>query len=135
MKLGEKLKIIIEKAISVGMISNKAAFAKLLGVNEATLYRLFTMDSLKTKYIKTICEITKISIEDFYRETDPSVLVQEPSGVYLTKNQMLAKELSDLNHELQLAKNMVASLQEQLKLKEEIIELMRVKESLIKSPK
>ena len=127
MIIGEKLKSMVEKAVLLNIVSTQKDFARLLDIHEASLYRLFTMDSLKSKHIKKACEIVKISIEDFYREDNPSNLVAEPANPYITKSQTLVNEINQLKHELLIANNMIASLQEQLKLKEEIIALMKAK--------
>jgi hypothetical protein len=127
MRTGEKFKNMVEKAISVGIVPNKATFAKLLGVNEASMYRWFTMDSIKTKHLKKACEIMKISLEDFFREDNPAQLVQDPQAVYVTKSQRLALDLDAchrLNERLQVE---IDGLKKQVALQEEIITVLKAK--------
>lgn len=53
MRTGEKFKNMVEKAISLGIVPNKATFAKLLDVNEASMYRWFTMRKIRLTLLPT----------------------------------------------------------------------------------
>jgi hypothetical protein len=125
MTLGGKFKNIVEKAVSGRIVATQKDFANLLGIHEASLYRLFTMDSIKTKHIKKACEIVKISVEEFFREEHPESLIADPQEVYLTKSQQLKIQLDEQQHTIEKLQNENAGLREQLKLKDQIIELMQ----------
>lgn len=127
MRTGEKFKNMVEKAISLGIVPNKATFAKLLDVNEASMYRWFTMDSIKTKHLRKACDILKISLEDFFSEENPANLIADPQAVYLTKSQKLAQELETCHRTNERLQVEIDGLKKQVALQEEIIAVYKAK--------
>jgi DNA-binding Xre family transcriptional regulator len=73
--IGVKIKQVVENQKKY----SNAELAKMIGVSENNLYRLYKRDSVETKYIEKLCQVTGVSILTFFEDTG-SLPVNQSTG-------------------------------------------------------
>jgi hypothetical protein len=134
MLLGQKIKKSIDKS---GLDPNQVA--AFINMSTANLYRIFKRDSVETKYLVKLGELLGVSPSFFFEDSGDSAeyRFEELKNTSMTKNMLNeriagysvnAQQKPDLSRfELQQAETKIENLEQRLRDKEEIIELLRYK--------
>ncbi|QHL87448.1 helix-turn-helix domain-containing protein [Nibribacter ruber] len=127
MLLGERVKQEIAKSSF-----KTEEIAEEIGITANNLYRLYKKDSFEIKYLLKICELLNLPVSHFIdAPNNISNSGQIQAAKQVGKNNQtisLGGESSfDLKHQLELCQVEKASLEQRLKDKEELIEVLRSK--------
>ncbi|WP_207436003.1 helix-turn-helix domain-containing protein [Sabulibacter ruber] len=127
MLLGEKVK----QAISASPFKTED-IAEEIGITPNNLYRIYKKDSFEIKYLLKICEKLELPVTYFLGEgTSISNSGQMQVAHQVGKNRQQVstggEDVSELRHQLEICQLERANLEQRLKDKEELIEVLRSK--------
>jgi DNA-binding Xre family transcriptional regulator len=128
MLIGEKIKRAIDKS---DYDPNKVAAA--ISMSTANLYRIFKRDSVETKYLEKICHLLKLPIVFFLEQGDGSAYQGEPhhTSLGMFNDNTVNYSASVMRGDLDKANLRIEHLEQRLRDKEDIIELMRAKLTIL----
>jgi transcriptional regulator with XRE-family HTH domain len=120
MTVGEKIKKAIERAGT-----DPIKVAANIDMSTANLYRIFKRDSVETKYLVKLSELLNVPLSYFYEEEATLEQFLDSNGSLGEIRYPFTK--ADLKFELDKAQLKIDHLEQRLRDKEDIIDLMKTK--------